>query len=1105
MVFLATDQCDLTNDRDWTPAAPRREQLAIIQYTSGSTSDPKGVMLTHANLLANLHQIAANVDFAGAVVANWLPTYHDMGLIGAAIAPWYRGRRCIMLSPLAFFQQPIRWLRAISKYGVTSSAAPNFAYDLCVKKTCSSERKGLDLSKWQVAFNGAERIRARTIERFTEAFAPYGFRRPAFYPCYGLAESTLMVSGGPRFREPIVNELELPNPTRPPAENDAAEQNVRQLVSCGSSVVDAQVIIVDPETCRQLPPGHVGEIWVAGPQVATGYWRRPEETQQTFAAQLADGEGPFLRTGDLGLFENDELFIVGRRKELIIDQGRNHYPQDIEQTVENCDAALKPYGGAVFSVDVGDEERTVIVHEVMRPQRLDLDALMATIRAEIAASHQLDVSAIVLIKPGTIPKTSSGKTQRGVCREQFLAGTLRVVAAWHNRISNSAAATTPYVAPQTDTESLLCECWAEVLGVPRVGIHDDFFALGGQSLMATQLVTRLAPHFDVEIPLRSLFEYSTVAELAERLDQVDQQSVDSSSVDRLIDQIAAMSDQEAKNMHQNMPKPIPQNGRPTEMPKQLDYLIIGAGPAGLQLGYYLQRAGLNYRILEAGESAGTFFRDYPRHRKLLSINKVHTGYDDPEINLRWDWNSLLTDDHELLFKDYSREYMPNADDLVAYLCDFADKFQLQVSYNVRVTRISRDDVFCVEDQQGNRHYAKSVIVATGCAKPYLPEIPGIELTENYHDVSIDPENFAGQRVLILGKGNSAFETADNLIGTAALLHLVSPDSIQFAWKTHFVGHLRAVNNNFLDTYQLKSQNALLDAQVTHIRKHEGRFAVAFGYAHASGELEEIWYDRIICCTGFRFDDEIFDESCRPELVIRDRFPNMTSAWESTNVPDLYFAGTLMQQRDFKKKQSSFIHGFRYNVELLGRLLLEKYQGCPFPCDTLPTSAEALAERILERINGNSALWQQTGYTGDVLVVSPDRKTVRYWQDITCDYAHDRWAEEADHYYIVTMEFGQERIDAAPDIFAIDRPHNDDLSRAADSTGIHPIIRRYAHGKLVSTHHVIEDLFSEWKHAKHFEPLAEYFASEFSQRPVPGKFGPPADAQLQGRGMHENAG
>ncbi|MGI9474290.1 MAG: FAD-dependent oxidoreductase [Rubripirellula sp.] len=542
----------------------------------------------------------------------------------------------------------------------------------------------------------------------------------------------------------------------------------------------------------------------------------------------------------------------------------------------------------------------------------------------------------------------------------------------------------------------------------------------------------------------------------------------------------------------------------SSLSQPLDYLIIGGGPAGLQLGYEFEESGVSYEILEAGDQVGDFFNKYPRHRKLISINKVYTGCDDPRVNLRWDWNSLLTRDHSLLFRDYDRDYFPHPDALVKYLGDFADKYGLKVRCQTKVVNVSKDeDVFCVTDQHGHEHVAKVVIVATGVWKPYVPPIAGIEHAESYNNVSVDPEDFAGQRVLIIGKGNSAFETADNLVGTTALIHLVSPTTVKFAWRTHHVGHLRAVNNNLLDTYQLKSQNALLDADVMSIESKSGKLKVGFRYQHADDEIEMIEYDRVIYCTGFQFDNSLFDESCRPELAIENRFPNQTSRWESTNVPGLHFAGCLMQMRDFKKKQSAFIHGFRYNVRLLGRQLTEHYQGIPLHFKSVKPCGDELSRAVLDRINQGSALFQQDGFLCDLIVPDRDRKaSAKFYEELSCDYVHDVWGQDCDEYYTITMEFGQDRINEAANVFAIERPHKDDVDRADESWAIHPIIRRWSRGKLVSTHHVIEDLNSVWDSDKHLNPLADYFRLQLT-RPglgvvgddcMPGQVMPPASSE-----------
>ncbi len=512
---------------------------------------------------------------------------------------------------------------------------------------------------------------------------------------------------------------------------------------------------------------------------------------------------------------------------------------------------------------------------------------------------------------------------------------------------------------------------------------------------------------------------------------------------------------------------------------EFEYLIIGAGPAGLQLGYYLEKANRDYLILEGSNKAGNFFNKFPRHKKLISINKVYTGFEDSEINLRWDWNSLLSDSEEMLFKNYSREYFPHTDDLVRYFGDFANHFNLNIKYNCQVVRIAKNNKFMVIDSNGNVFSAARLIVATGFSKPYVPDIPGIEFAENYTDVSVDPEDFANQRVLIIGKGNSGFETADNLVATASLIHIVSPTPVEMAWKTKYVGHLRGINNNFLDTYQLKSQNVVLDANVEKIEFKEGKYIVTFTYGHADGEVEDLIYDRVIVCTGFRFDNSIFDESCQPQLTINNRYPNQTSEWESTNIKDLYFVGILTHMRDYKKKQSGFIHGFRYNIRALHQILDYKYYNQQLPCQRIDCTAEILMQTIIQRVNKSSGLWQQTGYLCDLIVVSKDDNKARYYRDIPTDYVHDSNLGQQKHYYTVTLEFGLDIIFASPDPFAVERIHKDDVERASLSSGIHPIIRHFCGSKLIAEHHVIEDIDSEWLEDVHTNPLLKFLSHQLS--------------------------
>ncbi|HMB54963.1 MAG TPA: NAD(P)-binding domain-containing protein [Thermoanaerobaculia bacterium] len=514
--------------------------------------------------------------------------------------------------------------------------------------------------------------------------------------------------------------------------------------------------------------------------------------------------------------------------------------------------------------------------------------------------------------------------------------------------------------------------------------------------------------------------------------------------------------------------------------QRVETLILGAGPAGLQLSYALTRDGRDHLILEAAERAGSFFEHYPRHRKLLSINKRYTGYDDPEVNMRWDWNSLIDDEHSLLFRDYSERYFPDADDLARYCRDFAEHHQLPVRYRTRADRVERapGGGFQVTTSRGTVYHAARLVVATGVSKLNVPDIPGVELAERYDDVSVDPDDFIDQRVLIVGKGNSAFETADNLVETASLLHLASPHSIQLAWQSHFVGHIRAVNNNMLDTYQLKSQNALLDATVERIeRDDDDRLAVTVRYSHACGEVETLTYDRVILCTGFRFDTSIFAADVRPETVIDGRFPAQTAEWESVNVPDLYFGGVLMQARDYKKTTSAFIHGFRYNMLALARIFEGKYHGNPWPCRDLGARTPGnVTQALLERINRSSALWQQFGYIADVISVGADGRA-RYFEEVPVDLIDEGGFGDHPEHYRLTLEYGPHHAKMNP--FAAERVARDDVDNADASNFLHPVVRHYRNGEMLAEHHVIEDLLAEWWEDEHVEPLRAWLTETMS--------------------------
>jgi 8-amino-7-oxononanoate synthase len=420
--------------------------LAFLQYTSGSTGTPKGVMLSHENLLHNSLRIMQAFEITRSQSGVfWLPSFHDMGLIGGILVPLYGGKFNVLMSPVAFLQKPLRWLQAIAKYRATISGGPNFAYELCVRKTTPEQRAALDLSSWSLAFNGAEPVRAETIDAFCEAFAPSGFRREAFYPCYGLAESTLMVTGGMKFETPVIRTFDAAAiETGTAVSRPANAAGGRRLVGSGRELDGQDVLIVDPQTCEPLPPGRVGEIWVSGPSVAQGYWNHPDASRDTFAAMLAQppvtpasqsvakwrpNPGPYLRTGDLGFFDEGELFVTGRLKDLIIVRGRNHYPQDIEHAVETCSDLVRAGSVAAFAVEIEGRERVVVVAELERGRREPgvLAAAFEAIRGRLAREHEVAVEAIVLVRPNSIPKTSSGKIQRHACRRQFLDGSLEVV------------------------------------------------------------------------------------------------------------------------------------------------------------------------------------------------------------------------------------------------------------------------------------------------------------------------------------------------------------------------------------------------------------------------------------------------------------------------------------------------------------------------------------------------------------------------------------------------------------------------------------------------------------------------------------------------------
>jgi acyl-CoA synthetase (AMP-forming)/AMP-acid ligase II len=499
---------------DWRSVRPTGSDVAFLQYTSGSTGMPKGVMVTHDNIVAHGERVIATLGLdASTVVVSWLPVYHDMGLIGSILLPMQAGFRAVQMSPLAFLERPARWLEAIAHYRGTLSPAPNFAYDLVVRKTTNAERRALDLSTWRAAMNGAEPVRAETCECFIDAFAPSGFRREAMVPCYGLAEATLMVSGGPLGAGPVA----LAGDARLGAgDGDApADDRVRRRLASSGRVVDGlEVAIVHPDTHRRVPDGDVGEIWIAGPTVAAGYWRRAEESAEVFGARC-DGRGPWLRSGDLGFVRDKMLYVTGRRKDLIVVRGRNVHPQDLEDTAAGAHPALRPGGAAAFTLDDGSSERVAIVQEIVATDATTCADASAAIRAAVARQHALVVHAVVMIPPRTLPKTSSGKVRRRECRAALEGGMLRVLSGWP---------IAPGISSESSSETERLEAWlvrtiAELRGIAtdRVRGTDALLSLGIDSADAAHVAAELEARLGRRVPLRLLMEQPTITALASAL------------------------------------------------------------------------------------------------------------------------------------------------------------------------------------------------------------------------------------------------------------------------------------------------------------------------------------------------------------------------------------------------------------------------------------------------------------------------------------------------------------------------------------------------------------------------------------------------------------
>lgn len=527
-----SDDIAVADGADWRLPAVDGRSIAFLQYTSGSTRAPRGVVISHRNLLLNEEVICASMGHDDTTIGvSWLPLYHDMGLIGMILQPLYVGGACYFMSPGDFLQSPIRWLRAISRYRATTCAAPNFAYDYCVRKVRAEDKRELDLSSWSVAINGAEPVRAATMDRFAEAFAECGFRRESFYPSYGLAEATLLVTGGASQslpRRAVIDKRALEqNKVKIAAPSDPGSVT---LVSSGHAWLGHRVEVVDPDSRTLCPPGGVGEIWVSGGSVAQGYWNNAEETAKTFGATLANAgdQERFLRTGDLGFLLEGELFVTGRAKEMIIICGANYYPHDIETAVEGAHPALRPGHAAAFSIDDETGERLVLVHEVdPRFKAERFDDVFEAVRRAVVVGQDIEVGRIALVAPGQVPKTSSGKTQRAKCRAQLLARELTLIAEWRSDECVVQHDEGRYARGETDTalkaeptiEDWLVARLAASLHLERstIDLHAPFASYGVDSVRGQGLLGELSEWLGEPISPTAIYEYPTVASLAAAL------------------------------------------------------------------------------------------------------------------------------------------------------------------------------------------------------------------------------------------------------------------------------------------------------------------------------------------------------------------------------------------------------------------------------------------------------------------------------------------------------------------------------------------------------------------------------------------------------------
>ncbi|XP_066917263.1 FAD-dependent oxidoreductase domain-containing protein 2-like [Clytia hemisphaerica] len=536
-----------------------------------------------------------------------------------------------------------------------------------------------------------------------------------------------------------------------------------------------------------------------------------------------------------------------------------------------------------------------------------------------------------------------------------------------------------------------------------------------------------------------------------------------------------------------------------------DYCIIGAGPSGLQMGYFLERAGRDYIIYERDPSPGWFYKVYPRHRTLISLNKRHTGKTNKEFNMRHDWNSLISDNDDLLITKYSKEFFPPADTLVKYLDDYARVLKLKAQYNtniLNVTYSNEDKAYTLTDKKNKAYNCKVLIVSTGMwVENYPKDVPGIDLTEGYPEMSINKDDYDGKSVLIIGRGNSGFETAQHLLGYTSITHMISRSRLKFSWETHYVGDVRAVNDGPIDTYQLKSLDGQTEVDLRDISLNrsviDGKIYIRFGHGDAENATNvednlavRLGYDKILRCTGFKFDRSIFDKSVRPARSdVAKKFPEITHSYESTKSKHMFFTGVSTHSLDFRKSAGGFIHGYRYTTRTLHRYLEWRYEGVQWPATVVP--AKDLLNFIIKRLNEASGIYQMFSALVDVMIIREDGN-IEYLEEVGIGML-PKFKEHTGRNYnrviVLNLEYGKNFSGPGKDPFKEDRATGD-AQEAHASNFLHPVLYYYK-GEIPKfpealklprpnrLHHMVEDFLTEWVTPyTHIMPLRWFLENVF---------------------------